>query len=74
MPSVASNDFLLFFKDLFDKFLMLRAKFVSIILILLLKVFHGRHSIIEIHQLIVVLLLRFRWWCLLGSLWPLQRL
>jgi hypothetical protein len=74
---MARNDLLFFLQDLFDKLFMLRAKFVRVILILLLKFFHGRDSIIEIHLLIVVLLLRFGEGLLLlrdGSLWPLQRL
>jgi hypothetical protein len=56
---------------------MLGAKLVRVILILLLQVLHGGHSIIEVHLLIVVLLLGLRRGCLLlgdGSLWPLQRL
>jgi hypothetical protein len=77
VPSVACDDLLFLLEDLFDKFLMLGAKFVRVILILLLQILHGGHSIIEVHLLIVVLWLGLRRGCLLlrdGGLRPLQRL
>jgi len=77
VPSVAGDDLLFLLEDLFDEFLMLRAKLVRVILILLLQVLHGGHRIVEVHLLIVVLWLGLRRGCLLlrnGSLRSLQRL
>lgn len=55
VSAVTSDQLLFFLEDLFYEFFMFPAEFVGILGVFSLQVFKGRHCIVKLHLLIVVL-------------------